>query len=68
MIYNSVKLLVYVCFLFEIDSLQPYPSRLMRRGLISVTYFYHAFRVVVYQHCYFGMELPHTSLLPWDSS
>ena len=45
---------MYLCFLFEIESLQPYPSRLMCRGLISVTYFGHALRVVVSQFCYLG--------------
>ena len=45
---------MYVCLLFEIESLQPYPSRLMHRGLISVTYFGHALRVVVSQFCYLG--------------
>ena len=45
---------MYLCFLFEIESLQPYPSRLMHRGLISVTYFYHTLGVVVSQCCYLG--------------
>ena len=45
---------MYLCFLFEIESLQPYPSRLMCRGLISVTYFGHALRVVVLQFSYLG--------------
>ena len=50
-----------MCVILQVESLQPYPSRLMHRGLISVTYFYHALGVVVSQCCYLGVAALHLS-------
>ena len=64
-IYKSVKLLVCVSLFFEVKSLQPYPSSLMCRGLISLllisTIFYVGCCISILLT---GVELHCTSLLP----
>ena len=67
-----ITLSSYLCisfsFFFEIESLQPYPSSLMHRGLISLLCIFTIF----YMGCCIsilltGVELHCTSLLHWDS-